>query len=53
VPSWAKDIKIGNKLINTRSETILEKPPFRKAAGIHVAEARWHSAGNALHCLTH
>jgi putative SOS response-associated peptidase YedK len=32
VPSWAKDIKIGNKLINARSETILEKPSFRKAA---------------------
>ena len=28
VPSWAKDIKIGNKLINARSETILEKPVF-------------------------
>ncbi len=25
VPSWAKDIKIGSKLINARSETILEK----------------------------
>jgi putative SOS response-associated peptidase YedK len=32
VPSWAKDIKIGNKLINARSESILEKPSFRKAA---------------------
>jgi putative SOS response-associated peptidase YedK len=32
VPSWAKDIKIGSKLINARSETILEKPSFRKAA---------------------
>ena len=32
VPSWAKDIKIGNKLINARSESILEKPAFRKAA---------------------
>ncbi|WP_018771055.1 SOS response-associated peptidase [Arthrobacter sp. 162MFSha1.1] len=30
VPSWAKDIKIGKKLINARSE--LEKPSFRKAA---------------------
>jgi putative SOS response-associated peptidase YedK len=32
VPSWAKDMKIGSKLINARSETILEKPSFRKAA---------------------
>ncbi len=32
VPSWAKDIKIGSKLINARGESILEKPSFRKAA---------------------
>jgi putative SOS response-associated peptidase YedK len=32
VPAWAKDIKIGSKLINARSESILEKPSFRKAA---------------------
>lgn len=32
VPSWAKDIKIGNKLINARSELILDKPSFREAA---------------------
>jgi len=31
IPFWAKDISIGNKLINTRSETILEKPSFRNA----------------------
>lgn len=31
-PSWAKDIKVGSKLINARSESILEKPSFRKAA---------------------
>jgi putative SOS response-associated peptidase YedK len=30
MPSWAKDVKIGSKLINARSETILEKPSFRK-----------------------
>lgn len=29
VPSWAKDIKIGTKMINARSETIAEKPAFR------------------------
>ncbi|MEU2001369.1 SOS response-associated peptidase [Rhodococcus sp. NPDC019627] len=32
VPPWAKDVKIGNKLINARSESITEKPAFRKAA---------------------
>ncbi len=29
VPSWATDIKIGNQLINGRSESVLEKPAFR------------------------
>jgi putative SOS response-associated peptidase YedK len=31
VPSWAKDVKIGAKMINTRAETILEKASFRTA----------------------
>jgi putative SOS response-associated peptidase YedK len=31
VPSWAKDEKIGNRLINARSETASEKPSFRTA----------------------
>lgn len=31
VPSWAKDAKIGNKLINARAETAFEKPSFRSA----------------------
>jgi len=31
VPGWAKDIEIGNRLINARSETIMEKPSFRNA----------------------
>lgn len=31
VPSWAKDPAIGNKLINARSETLIEKPSFRNA----------------------
>jgi putative SOS response-associated peptidase YedK len=33
VPSWAKDLKIGNRLINARSETVTEKPAFKAAAG--------------------
>lgn len=32
IPSWSKDIKIGSRLINARSETITEKPAFKKAA---------------------
>ncbi len=31
VPSWAKDPRIGPKMINARSESVLEKPAFRKA----------------------
>ena len=31
IPAWAKDAGIGNRLINARSETILEKPSFRAA----------------------
>ncbi len=31
VPSWSKDIKIGNKLINARSEEAYQKPSFRSA----------------------
>ena len=31
VPSWAKDISIGSRLINARSETVAEKPAFRRA----------------------
>ncbi|MCL1465764.1 SOS response-associated peptidase [Argonema galeatum] len=31
IPSWAKDIKIGAKLINARAETVAEKPAFRSA----------------------
>lgn len=31
IPSWAKDAKIGNSLINARAETVAEKPAFRAA----------------------
>ncbi|MEN6435591.1 MAG: SOS response-associated peptidase [Anaerolineaceae bacterium] len=30
VPNWAKDEMIGRKMFNARSETLLEKPSFRK-----------------------
>lgn len=31
IPSWAKDIKIGARMINARAETVTEKPSFRAA----------------------
>jgi putative SOS response-associated peptidase YedK len=31
VPSWSKDVAIGSRLINARSETLAEKPSFRAA----------------------
>jgi putative SOS response-associated peptidase YedK len=31
VPSWAKDIKAGNRMINARCEGVAEKPAFREA----------------------
>ena len=31
VPSWSKDRKIGNRLINARAETVASKPAFRAA----------------------
>ncbi|WP_435771247.1 SOS response-associated peptidase [Nocardioides sp. SYSU DS0651] len=31
VPSWAKDQKIGSRMINARMETVAEKPAFRRA----------------------
>jgi putative SOS response-associated peptidase YedK len=31
IPAWAKDPKIGNRMINARVETVSEKPSFRSA----------------------
>jgi putative SOS response-associated peptidase YedK len=31
VPFWAKDPKIGNRMINARAETVAQKPAFRAA----------------------
>ena len=31
VPSWAKDVSVGNRMINARAESIAEKPAFRAA----------------------
>lgn len=30
VPSWAKDVKIGSRMINARAETLAEKSTFKK-----------------------
>ncbi len=32
VPSWAKDVKIGMRMINARADSVLEKGSFAKAA---------------------
>jgi len=32
VPSWAKDPKVGNRMINARAESVLDKPGFARAA---------------------
>lgn len=31
IPSWAKDISLGNRMFNARGETVAEKPSFRQA----------------------
>lgn len=31
IPPWAKDLSIGNKMINARAETLSEKPSFKNA----------------------
>ena len=31
IPFWAKDPKIGSRMINARAETVAEKPAFRNA----------------------
>jgi len=35
VPGWAKDPKVGSRMINARSETVAEKPAFRAAFRRH------------------
>jgi putative SOS response-associated peptidase YedK len=31
IPSWAKDVSVGSRMINARAETVTEKPAFRDA----------------------
>ena len=33
VPSWAKDPKVGNRMINARVETVSDKPAYRRLVG--------------------
>ncbi len=34
MPSWAKDPKIGNRMINARMETVAEKPAYKRALAV-------------------
>ena len=35
VPSWAKDVSVGYKMINARSETLTEKPSYQELVSKH------------------
>lgn len=51
IPYWAKDAKIGPKLINARSESVFEKPSFRESIkrkrGLVIADSfyEWKRVG--------
>jgi putative SOS response-associated peptidase YedK len=59
VPSWAKDPAIGNRMINARSESVAEKPAFRRALAerrcLVIADGfyEWQraTAGKKVACL--
>jgi putative SOS response-associated peptidase YedK len=45
VPSWAKDVKVGMRMINARADSVLEKPAFKRAAASRrclVPAAGWY-----------
>lgn len=52
VPSWTKDISVGNRMINARAETLAKRPAFRTALQrrrcLVVADGfyEWASVGN-------
>jgi len=35
VPRWAKDVRMGNKMINARAETVAKTPAYRSAFAAH------------------
>ena len=41
IPLWAKDERIGNKLINARAETLTEKPSYRAAVKKKALFSTW------------
>lgn len=51
IPSWVKDTAIGNRMINARAETLLEKPsfkaPFKKRRCLIIADGffEWKKSG--------
>ena len=53
VPHWARDMKIGYRMINARSETLAQKPsfrtPFKRRRCLVVADGffEWRHAGKA------
>ena len=55
VPSWAKDVSIGSRMINARAETVSTKPAFRRAFARHrcllPADGfyEWQAAGDGPH----
>jgi putative SOS response-associated peptidase YedK len=55
VPSWAKDVSIGSRLINARAETVSTKPAFRRAFArrrcLLPADGfyEWQAAGDGPH----
>ncbi len=50
VPHWAKDVRMGNKMINARAETVATTPAYRSAFAAHrcliVVDGfyEWHAA---------
>ena len=40
VPSWAQDAKGAARLINARSETVIEKPAFRAASVVSTVQVQ-------------
>ncbi|MGY2065106.1 SOS response-associated peptidase [Blastococcus sp. SYSU DS0619] len=51
VPSWAKDVSVGNRMLNARVESLTEKPAFRTAARSRrclVPADGWYEWANRL-----